>query len=116
MTDAAAMIERLRHLADKAKYKHSEADNAMVEAAALLSGLSAELTALKAERAWISVKDRLPRGYETVLVWRDDIPREIGAITAFWTGEKWCSDVTEPEYIVTHWQPLPQPPTKQTNK
>ena len=58
---------------------------------------------------WISVEDRLPETYEEVLVaWSDGdfgfaerINNEIG--TQIWGA-------TLSQAVITHWQPLPQPP------
>ena len=62
---------------------------------------------------WIAVSERLPEPHITVLIWRDDIPRFVGPIMAYWTGAKWCSDVMKPGYYCTHWMPLPNPPAHQ---
>ncbi len=85
---------------------------------------------------WISVKDRLPEPEEYVLVhgdggkyWRnageniflaflcvDEKQREIlpwNDCNLFKTGTCGCGCDWYPQYIsyVTHWMPLPQPPT-----
>lgn len=59
---------------------------------------------------WISVKDRLPDAYDWVLVYADteetlDFPFDIGRlISGEWKCLGW-------DYPVTHWMPLPEPPT-----
>ncbi len=58
---------------------------------------------------WISVEDRLPEGYQWVLVYSDtgdigDFPFDIGRIIG---GEWKCLGW---DYPVTHWMPLPLSP------
>ena len=58
---------------------------------------------------WISVEDRLPEGYQWVLVYGDtgdigDFPFDIGRIIG---GEWKCLGW---DYPVTHWTPLPLSP------
>ena len=53
---------------------------------------------------WISVKDRLPKPFESVLVFRDgkisiDYSEENGWFAYDFNGKR-----------VTHWMPLPEPP------
>ena len=67
---------------------------------------------------WISVKDRLPDVFDEVLVyfngfisiaWRETEKRKNGIV-----GWHWDSQMSYPESLVyvTHWMPLPEPPTK----
>lgn len=69
---------------------------------------------------WVSVKDRLPDVFDEVLVyfngfisiaWRETEKRKNGIV-----GWHWDSQMSYPESLiyVTHWMPLPEPPTKQT--
>lgn len=57
---------------------------------------------------WISVKDRMPRESDPVLVWGN------GFIEVGWYGEtlgRWMSENFDyDEGEVTHWMPLPEPP------
>ena len=62
---------------------------------------------------WISVDDRMPENFQTVLVARDD-----GGIFCWMysadstTEEVWVDDYANAfsVYRVTHWMPLPEPP------
>ena len=60
------------------------------------------------EMEWVPCTDRMPPTYETCIVGRTDVPWPI---TAFWTGAKWCRDVAKDEFHVTHWMPMPPPPS-----
>ena len=58
---------------------------------------------------WISVKDRLPEFGTPILYYRDS----IGMQTTTWDREE------EKYYVmndITHWQPLPTPPTEPSNE
>ena len=72
---------------------------------------------------WVSVKDRLPDVFDEVLVydtfsntsisiaWRETTPRKNGIVDWYWNSQmSYPEDLTH----VTHWMPLPEPPTKQT--
>lgn len=70
---------------------------------------------------WISVKDRLPRQYETVLIYRKDYNNIFiaKAYNSKYKGKidhwSYCevdgtNRVEFSEKVVTHWQPLPSPP------
>ena len=58
---------------------------------------------------WISVKDRLPEDYETVLVYDGDFvqPSSFHGKYGFWTTDCYEADSI---YGATHWMPLPEPP------
>ena len=56
---------------------------------------------------WISCSERLPPLYDNVLAIREDCWMTIDALQSMDSGTaKWAND--EP---VTHWMPLPNPPT-----
>ena len=61
---------------------------------------------------WISVKDRLPNDEEDYLIiylgWDDLIFHKV---LYYCKTEKVWYDNNMDEYIVTHWQPLPEPPS-----
>lgn len=56
---------------------------------------------------WISVKDRLPEIYETVIIWRSDCHKA----TIGWNFQPGWSVPKGVE--VTHWMPLPEPPKEE---
>ncbi len=60
------------------------------------------------EEAWMSVEDGLPEKYKRVLVfndrWGDSAKPDIGSRGWLFGWGMWPKP--------THWQPLPQPPTK----
>lgn len=72
--------------------------------------LDGKINELKEKYKWISVNDKLPEKWVDILAWYDD---EI--ITAQLTDDnKWCNkSITYFIHSddVTHWQPLPEPPT-----
>lgn len=65
---------------------------------------------------WISVKDRLPRPENCVLVYRRNLGRPDGYVSIDYAtlghGENlmWVGDYTTWKSEVTHWMPLPEPP------
>lgn len=70
---------------------------------------------------WISVEDALPMPGEDVLVWGEDEYNCVFGETGSWYME--IADLTRPgekppywwsDLRVTHWQPLPGPPTSPT--
>ena len=68
-----------------------------------IEALEKQIEALK----WISVKDRLPENYETVLFFNSNKFYAIGHIDKF----LWIDNTTHAEILgVTHWVPLPEPP------
>ena len=60
---------------------------------------------------WISVKDRLPEEWKTVLVFKPSID---AIIPAKLRGGSWYAawDTTRLEYV-SHWMPLPMPPKEE---
>lgn len=63
---------------------------------------------------WISVKTRLPKPGETVLVWFGG--SEFPSIDKAWLRQRawrnwnWHRDIQIYDWIITHWMPLPKPP------
>ena len=68
------------------------------------------LSAVRAE-GWIPVGERLPKEYECVLVYRVGMPDFVGPIIAFHNADGWFVDVMRDPLTVTHWMPLPAPPS-----
>lgn len=65
---------------------------------------------------WISVKDRLPDIWESVLVFNIDLPEEILLAhlseLGIWHCSCNCFDGSSPDNV-THWMPLPEPPKEE---
>ena len=65
---------------------------------------------------WISVEERLPKIYQTVLVYRENISAHGGYMTLeyivpdFGKPTQWKNDLNTWKSKVTHWMPLPEPP------
>lgn len=84
---------------------------------------------------WIDIKDRLPKRNETVDLWivgdsntvnfyDTSVGRHAkqGRTTNWlWDGQRWCATGGLSMFLssgveVTHWMPLPAPPTKQEER
>lgn len=69
------------------------------------------------EQGWVSVEDRLPEIGEPVLVYAPTEEDKIQVDHRCKTGHEsgwswdWCMNTETFEHTVTHWQPLPAPPT-----
>lgn len=64
---------------------------------------------------WISVKDKLPKRYMTVLTWEKALRPELGfepqyQLAARFSSGEWCQRSGQKYYEITHWMPLPEPP------
>ena len=55
---------------------------------------------------WISVKERLPKKHETVLVCSRGKNNSVISIDCLCSSGKWYDQDDD----VTHWMPIPQPP------
>ena len=73
----------------------------------LIQRLEARAEVATGDDGWISVEDRLPEEGQKVICYRDTEIAQI-FITTWSETEK----VYEKWNAVTHWQPLPLPPTK----
>lgn len=65
------------------------------------------------KQKWISVKDRLPKEGETVLVfgyWHEKFQPLMCYLIPHRKGEWFTNVAGQQVYTVTHWMPLPQPP------
>lgn len=65
------------------------------------------------KRQWISVKDRLPEICQDVLVYCKNTQRvTIGRFAHWYDNDGWDIVGTKGRFndIVTHWQPMPEPP------
>lgn len=64
---------------------------------------------LEKNTKWISVKDRMPEDFKTVIVLRDDLPGGLVDVTwviaGLWGVPKGVN--------VTHWMPMPEPPEEE---
>jgi hypothetical protein len=61
---------------------------------------------------WISVKDRLPKDFETVLAFCKDGRMFVGRHTSWNRWEIWTAMASTRivSITVTHWMPLPESP------
>ena len=71
------------------------------------------------KQEWISVKDRLPKSNQEVLVYRGGHIGDLMNVYIYVGNDKWEDEygywsVTDDEGI-THWMPLPEPPTEKEN-
>lgn len=81
-----------------------EADSVMDAMEARVKELEAAISILETTQKWISVEDRLPPKGQHVLVVRNH--RSLYPIDVVCWSEDYIT-----HDIVTHWQPLPPPPT-----
>lgn len=72
---------------------------------------------------WISVKDKMPEPYQSVLVhvrhtekWRRNTPPEEQWHVVeedCWLGDRWDCNADDDIHEITHWQPKPKAPTEE---
>ncbi len=96
------ITEKLRELIPNGYGYNSDFAHTMADAANEIERLRIEVT------SWILCDEKMPDPYKECIVGREDIKWPI---TALWTGKKWCREVTKEEFHVTHWMPLPSPPS-----
>lgn len=68
---------------------------------------------------WIPVKERLPRGQETILFCTEDVHSEIMfPLQGYYIGDgKWMGYLwSQVRKDVTHWMEMPEPPKQQKSK
>ena len=68
-----------------------------------------ELAQVKAERSWISVKDRLPEDKQRVLV----RCKTVGTTAGWRLWGEWMTDLGDGGSEVAYWMPLPEPPEEE---
>ena len=93
----------------------AQSEKALLEQFEINNKLVEQIEKLKAQAVpqWISVEDQMPDGYLPVLV-----VNQKGKIRicewAFYEQEWWKSPCLKPvKSTITHWMPLPEPPTKE---
>jgi hypothetical protein len=101
--DALDEIERLQDL-----MLAYENDLVLVSVYGKLKRAEERIEELEAERRWIPVSERLPENGERVLVRMSNFYIVIACY--FYKNGYWKNDSGQEIFIVTHWQPLPQPP------
>lgn len=67
------------------------------------------LEGCRKQSGWISVEERLPESFETVLVFCDTGVRKFQCVSEMIepNGKRWSAVCG---FRVTHWMPLPEPP------
>lgn len=67
-------------------------------------------------RAWISMKERVPTTKDYVLIYDPDFDAQI---VAMWNAERLCwddGDYRDHMTGISHWMPLPEPPQKERER
>ena len=64
----------------------------------------------ESERGWISVAERLPDAFESVIVSRKNTSGKIVVEAGCYDVNGWWRVYGTRVKSVTHWQPLPEPP------
>ena len=80
----------------------------------MIQRILSKAKSLQSDDGWISVEDRLPEPYISVLICWSKESKGMHPImsTARWVGDSWSTDKTKPilPTTITHWQPLPNKP------
>lgn len=58
---------------------------------------------------WIKVDERMPEKYRYVLCCCANVKRQCNIVKGYWDGNRWCCEMNS---NITHWMPLPEPPTE----
>ena len=82
------------------------------ELAATRSGLLERISVLLEERKWMSVSEGLPKMYNTVYVAVETPQGKRDIDFAFMTQSGWSYHLSPRNGVVTHWMPLPPPPSQ----
>lgn len=86
----------------------SRFDDMVIHALPAVFDLVIEQETVDAEPKWISVKERPPENFETVIIWRNDCRN---ACIGWLIDDRW----SVPKGVkVTHWMPLPKPPKEES--
>lgn len=59
---------------------------------------------------WINIKDKMPKKFENVLA-ANKRGKQYDIDKAWWNGSCFDRSTKKPYKNVTHWMPLPNPPT-----
>lgn len=121
MNDYRELVERLRTENETLTAQLTASEAARADLGKRLAAVQQELAQVKTERSWISVKDRLPGWYETVLIAIATIngygdPAQLVTIGGYDHSEKRWEQYTSTDRqlcrgeTVNHWMPLPEPP------
>ena len=109
MPDYATISKRLRRYSENCVAYKLDADfaNAVTDAADAIEELIDELTTIRKQfPRWISVEERLPEKYESVITANKNGDVRWNYLINVKYGT-WSNG-----YHITHWMPLPAPPTE----
>jgi hypothetical protein len=69
---------------------------------------ASEIKRLRSERRWIPVSERLPEVLSMVLVWSQSNGLHLASLDSY---RQWRDADENPGKKITHWMPLPEPPS-----
>lgn len=92
---------------DKSEFGSGEA----IDARGRTRGLLSAIQVVKQHSDWISVDERLPENGSYVLGYDTDYFNKI-CVYSYGNGIWLSYPIQSPTKTVTHWQPLPQPPSE----
>lgn len=116
MRDYKALVNVLRNCVESANGLNIQAADAID---ALIAALTASNEVIaKSKPKWISVNERLPDVNKRVLACASILGKPFVWDAVRWNGEEWETEKeaayeywTPIDFPVTHWMPLPEPPT-----